>query len=599
MVLDKKELTDDDRAMLKKKEGEDDGEESKVLLCNSPDSFEKKNGVPSRRHNRSSIAQSQIQEELNRIPKNEKGEIAEVDLEKFAERIVRHKKSSKQQRKLSLYSIFGSILLTCALLGVVILAVNLAKDTRLSEDGQLVATGQSGKPVVVRANGGVHLHLDTSPINSIPVIRARRSIRRMLSGGDSIEDFDTVALVEETEVEDAYEAVVEMDNGVHVDFDYLGNNYVVKVGTDFVRRTDDGDGGYIYDDLQIDDGDESHTVSVICSSRSSQCDVVAGSETTNRFIRRLVYVDANKCVGTTWREYNPDLWEDFRENDCECNFIWCAADCTECVHEGTVAANAQEPCFSPLSTVQTRDRGTVLLKELQLGEFILTLSGSHKKVMAFQTFRLPGPISTKQAYRQIFTDTGHKVVMTARHMIFRCNDQSHPVPASTIEVGDCLLVIPQQDSKVALEASSQLEKIPTKATVVSTEEVFVDGGISPLTEDGTIIVDGIVSSCYSNPPGENSDAYVKVFGMTTFVHRHRFTHALLTPVLLFCYHVSNVPCGGGNWNAHDELATRPSSKMPIDVWATALHKMGFEYFVLFFIAGALLMPKRRNTNKKK
>jgi len=441
---------------------------------------------------------------------------------------------------------------------MVILAVNLAKETSVHPDGQLVATGGLETPIVVKADAGIHIHADTSPLVSIPIRRARRALRRILQDGevegegfeDAYMDGDTVALVPKNEVETTIEAVIERDAGVHVDFDYLGSHYDVKLGTDSIRRHEGENGEYSIDNLRIrDDIDIDHIVSVICPDGSDECDIVAGTETTNAFVRRLGH-------------------ENVYDDEC---------------------------CFSPTSTVQTKDRGLILLEQLQLGESVLTASGIYKKVMAFQTYSLPN--FTKQAtYQKIITNTGNEIVMTPRHMIFRCNDQSHPVPASIIKVGDCFLVTSQQQGNVGTKEASMVltvaatppslpQPLPpfktTKATVVSIEQVFVSGGFSPLTEDGTIIVNGIVSSCYSNPPGEQSDAYVKVFGMTTFIHRHTFTHTLFTPVLRFCYHVTNIPCGG-NWNVDDDPTTRPS-KMPIDVWATSWHKMGFNYFLFFGI----------------
>jgi len=515
----------------------------------------------------SSIAPFKIQAELERLPTNEMGEIDQSDLDHFAERIVRSKTEAKRSKRVTLYSIIISIVLTLLMFGMVILAVNLAKDTSVHPDGQLVATGGLDTPIVVKADAGIHIHADTSPLVSIPIRRARRALRRILQDGegegegfeDVYMDGDTVALVQRNEVETTIEAVIERDAGVHVDFDYLGSHYDVKLGTDSVRRHDGENGEYSIDNLRVrDDIDVDHIVSVICPDGSDECDIVAGTETTNAFVRRLGH---------------DNVYDD------------------EC-------------CFSPTSTVQTKDRGSILLEQLQLGESVLTASGIYKKVMAFQTYSPPN--LTKQAtYQKIVTNTGNEIVMTPRHMIFRCNDQSHPVPASIIQVGDCFLVTSQQQGTVGTKEASTVAATPplppfktTKATVVSIEQVFVSGGFSPLTEDGTIIVNGIVSSCYSNPPGEQSDAYVKVFGMTTFIHRHTFTHALFTPVLHFCNHVTNIPCGG-NWNVNDDPQTRPS-KMPIDVWATSWHKMGFNYFLcfgIFFMLFRVIFVGEKNKQK--
>merc|ERR1712003_16044 len=68
----------------------------------------------------------------------------------------------------------------------------------------------------------------------------------------------------------------------------------------------------------------------------------------------------------------------------KCKFCWCEEELCD------------EECFSPDSSVQTEDRGTVLMKELQLGDSILTSSGQYKKVQAFQTHNLPAPDKAAQ-----------------------------------------------------------------------------------------------------------------------------------------------------------------------------------------------------------
>merc|ERR1712025_1394010 len=90
------------------------------------------------------------------------------------------------------------------------------------------------------------------------------------------------------------------------------------------------------------------------------------------------------------------------------------------------------------------DRGAVLMKELQLGDSVLTSSGRYKKVQAFHTHKLPA-LYEKAQYLKIVTDVGNEIVMTPRHMIFRCEDRSHPVPASKVREGDCLVVVQQGD----------------------------------------------------------------------------------------------------------------------------------------------------------
>mmetsp|Transcript_9473 Transcript_9473/g.10583 ORF Transcript_9473/g.10583 Transcript_9473/m.10583 type:complete len:89 (+) Transcript_9473:2-268(+) len=67
---------------------------------------------------------------------------------------------------------------------MVILAVKLAKETSVHPDGQLFATGGLETPIIVKADAGIHIHADTSPLVSIPIRRARRALRRILQDGE-------------------------------------------------------------------------------------------------------------------------------------------------------------------------------------------------------------------------------------------------------------------------------------------------------------------------------------------------------------------------------------------------------------------------------
>jgi hypothetical protein len=593
-----------------------------------------------------SMSFKDVQEELDRIPVNEKGEIDEDDLEQFAERIVRHKKEANRQQKFFLSAMGLSVLLVLVLFGMVFLAASLAKDTSVSKDGSLVATDKSGTPVIIQSDGGVRIKADTSPIHSIPARRARRLFRRMLSDTDEFEDGDTVALVDQNDVKSSFEAVVDRDVGVHVEFDYQGQQFDLKLDTDVMIKTEGEEiSGYSIDNLHLKDNEEIHTVSVVCTDGSDQCDVVSGSHTTNMLVRKLqeayrrkLAADfddfTRKLVGSTADCRMGDVYlcgPDYRGKGvcalgsnfipyqntcgwCECSMAGhCAFDeytgtrgktaeerkqicqeeiCGDCeVEDGDVlieVAGYEYPmlkqgcrycwCFSPYSSVQTKDHGTLLMKELQLGDSVLTLSGDYKKVMAFQTYSMPEP-NKESIYLKIMTNTGNEIVMTPRHMIFLCEDRSYPVPASNINVGDCLVVVQDDNNGTTTTAVAE-----TEATVVNIEQVLLSGGISPLTEEGTIIVDGIAASCYSNPLDER-DTYVRFFGVTTPIHRHIFTHALATPVLYFCDRVSSIPCIGF-WSDGD-MASIPS-KMPIDVWATYLHKIGFTQFVFVLITCMIL-----------
>lgn len=117
------------------------------------------------------------------------------------------------------------------------------------------------------------------------------------------------------------------------------------------------------------------------------------------------------------------------------------------------------------------------------------------------------------------------------HMIF-VKGKKHPIEASKVKAGDYLI----------LQKYHQAPQIADK--VVSVEHDYLQGGFGPITEDGTIVVDGIVASCYSNPPYQTSE-YVTIFGIR-LIHRQTFTHMLKSPIRIICGYVTDYPCRIGD-----------------------------------------------------
>lgn len=210
------------------------------------------------------------------------------------------------------------------------------------------------------------------------------------------------------------------------------------------------------------------------------------------------------------------------------------------------------------------------MSELRVNDKVLTAGGSFKKIFAFQHFAPEASSGgDKSTYRKITTESFQEIVLTPRHMIYFHNAK-YPVEASKIKTGDQVLF---QES---------VHTAPSPTTVVSVEDVLVSGGYAPLTEDGTIVVNGIVASSYSNPPGHGSE-YVELVGVP-IIHRQALLHALMTPVGLFCSYISDAPCG-------KQVDGRSETKMPIDVFVTKIYDEVMRLGVVFdlTIAAALLL----------
>jgi len=102
-------------------------------------------------------------------------------------------------------------------------------------------------------------------------------------------------------------------------------------------------------------------------------------------------------------------------------------------------------------------------------------------------------------YVDLTTESGHKLSLTENHLIYKTDCQGLgprvPVLAGDVQVGSCVLV---QDANGAL--------VPT--TVESTEKSTKTGIYSPITAEGSIIVDGVLASCYSSVQSEGLQKFM-------------------------------------------------------------------------------------------
>ncbi|CAB9511870.1 Desert hedgehog protein [Seminavis robusta] len=185
-------------------------------------------------------------------------------------------------------------------------------------------------------------------------------------------------------------------------------------------------------------------------------------------------------------------------------------------------------CFSASMTTMTPE-GPKRMDELRINDLVLTSSGQFQKVYAW-LHRTPEKLAASQAreseYLQIVTDSGNKIEMTPKHMIY-INDQQYPVEAGHVKVGDNLSLMEHGHSTKT-----------AKVTAITTVKLM--GGFSPATEDGTIVVNGLLASSYNNPRYTDNE-YVVVAGKP-LMHRQAFTHLITSPLRLLCIHVNSAFC---------------------------------------------------------
>jgi len=147
----------------------------------------------------------------------------------------------------------------------------------------------------------------------------------------------------------------------------------------------------------------------------------------------------------------------------------------------------QDKCFAGDSVV-TLKTGAKRMDELKIGDEIL--SGYERKlpvfvpVTSFPTFQP----SAMTEFLRIETSDGTAVKITPLHMIFvtKSNKENGAFDlAKNIAVGDLLVR--------TNEAKTQFSPL----SVTNITIVIEKGAYSPLTSNGTVVVNGLLASCYS------------------------------------------------------------------------------------------------------
>jgi len=196
----------------------------------------------------------------------------------------------------------------------------------------------------------------------------------------------------------------------------------------------------------------------------------------------------------------------------------------ETCYRGNVAAGDGDgflddiPCFAPSMTTFVEGKGLVAMKDLRVGDRVMTSTGTYQKVYAMDHFHAFKPTE----FLQIHTTTKTKkqqqqpppLELTPLHMLF-LRGKSNPVPANLLKVGDFVQTMMDPDS-TTVEAR-RITKIV---------KVVRNGFFNALTEDGTIVVNGVISSAY---PAMSGTEYIEV-GKWKIVSHQEWVHLALLPV---------------------------------------------------------------------
>ncbi|CAB9513220.1 Warthog protein [Seminavis robusta] len=167
-------------------------------------------------------------------------------------------------------------------------------------------------------------------------------------------------------------------------------------------------------------------------------------------------------------------------------------------------------CFSADTTVQTL-KGQVPMKDLQVGDKILTAQGRYEHVYAFGHYLPNG----EAEFLVIETEGNSQLEITPEHLLYR-QGTSHPVPAYSLRVGDKIQ--------------------PHGAEVTMIDSVHKTGIYAPLVSSGSFLVNhgSVKVSCYIILIQAYSTGYAHFADGTPFLPQHTGIHMVLTPYRMIC-----------------------------------------------------------------
>lgn len=216
-------------------------------------------------------------------------------------------------------------------------------------------------------------------------------------------------------------------------------------------------------------------------------------------------------------------------------------------------------CFAPDATTLVLDKGQVPMKNLHVGDKVLTSGGQYQPVYSMfhvHKSQLTLYMQIHTAHSENTTLTGIRPLeITPNHMLF-VKGYKNPVPASQVQVGDYIFIVhPVAPHSVKnWHFHSALEDAMTLARVTNINKVIRNGLYNPLTPDGTIVVDGIAASAYGSFLGTEyihlfrksssssyitSDLHNPQDGWKVVSHQD-FLHMLLAPYRAACLYLSPV-----------------------------------------------------------
>jgi len=201
---------------------------------------------------------------------------------------------------------------------------------------------------------------------------------------------------------------------------------------------------------------------------------------------------------------------------CDMNGICGTATCMEETGSGDSGGIEPPPCFAGNNQVLVREVGMTPLKKLRIGEYVQVENGGYSQIYSL------GHVdpSRKSPFMQIHSNKlKSPLEITQDHLLFiKSKGKIKSTAASLVQIGDELLL------------PSGYTSVVTNVRSVNRKGVY-----APLTMKGTIVVSGVVASCYPTlQPNAETLQFLSGRVKTPF-SMHLLSHVALSPRRWLCY----------------------------------------------------------------
>jgi hypothetical protein len=176
--------------------------------------------------------------------------------------------------------------------------------------------------------------------------------------------------------------------------------------------------------------------------------------------------------------------------------------------------------FSGSARVEVEGMGAKAMEDLQVGDMVLARNNQYQAIYAFGIHNPTLP----SRFIEVETNSETRIQMTYDQLIF-AHGKANLIRADSIRVGN------------ELQGRNASEKVQD-FRILEQQGVY-----APLTRDGTIVVDGIVASCYSDSSSAQQEFPLGYSALT----KHAVMHMELSPMRMLCFGISTKLC-----NIHQE-----------------------------------------------